>query len=345
MVEGAEERPATAEGADPGAASAGPSSATVAAASASAGLFRKKKGGANIRKRGGPEAGQEGGGGGRSDDEDGGGGGVVRKAKQQKGDAPLAFTTKREDRPELLVQYDGSKALQEGRDSLATRVLETETEFDRDARAQREKVLRQATEGATEDGTYKGMNSYIDYRKGFRREHTVASEKGTGSHGPLRGNAYVRVSARFDYQPDVCKDYKETGYCSYGDACKFMHDRGDYKSGWELDRMWEEEQKRKAEALAKGWNPDADGEEEEEAGAAREDDDLPFACFICREPWEACKSPPVVTRCKHYFCEKCALKHNAKTSKCAVCGQGTQGIFNVANDIVKRQKRMQQQGS
>ncbi len=65
----------------------------------------------------------------------------------------------------------------------------------------------------------------------------MAAEKGTGSHGPLRGNAYVRVSARFDYQPDVCKDYKETGYCSYGDACKFMHDRGDYKSGWELDRV------------------------------------------------------------------------------------------------------------
>ncbi len=59
---------------------------------------------------------------------------MVRKAKQQKGDAPLAFTTKREDKPELLVQYDGSKALQEARDSLATRVLETETEFDRDAR-------------------------------------------------------------------------------------------------------------------------------------------------------------------------------------------------------------------
>ncbi len=73
-------------------------------------------------------------------------------------------------------------------------------------------------------------------------------------------------------------------------------------------QMWEEEQKRKAEALAKGWNPDADGEEEEEAGAARDDDDLPFACFLCREAWEQCKTPPVVTRCKHYFCEKCALK-------------------------------------
>lgn len=43
--------------------------------------------------------------------------------------------------------------------------------------------------------------------------------------------------SRFDYQPDICKDYKETGFCSYGDSCKFMHDRGDYKSGWELEAV------------------------------------------------------------------------------------------------------------
>lgn len=24
----------------------------------------------------------------------------------------------------------------------------------------------------------------------------------------------------------VCKDYKETGRCGYGDSCVFMHDRG-----------------------------------------------------------------------------------------------------------------------
>ncbi|KAG2429293.1 hypothetical protein HXX76_011061 [Chlamydomonas incerta] len=326
----AAERPADAP---PDAADAGPgpNSAAVAAAAGSAGMFRRKKGSANIRKRGGAEG----------SDDDEAGGGVVRKAKAAKSDAPLAFTTKKDDKEALMVEFAGSKALQDGKDTLATRVLETETEYDRDARARREAVLKQATgEGGGDDGTYKGMNAYTDYRKGFRREHTVASEKGTGSHGPLRGNAYVRVTARFDYQPDVCKDYKETGYCSYGDACKFMHDRGDYKSGWELDKMWEEEQKRKAEALAKGWNPDADGEEEAEEGGAREDDELPFACFICREPWEACKSPPVVTRCKHYFCEKCALKHNTKTSKCAVCGVATQGIFNVAQDVLKRQKRM-----
>lgn len=58
-----------------------------------------------------------------------------------------------------------------------------------------------------------------------------------GLHGPLRASSNVRMTVRFDYQPDICKDYKETGFCGYGDACKFVHDRGDYKSGWELDRV------------------------------------------------------------------------------------------------------------
>lgn len=103
-------------------------------------------------------------------------------------------------------------------------------------------MLQQA-QGSTEeqavDGQtlYKGLNSYTDYKQGFRREHTIGSEKGGGAHGPLRASQHVRTTVRFDYQPDICKDYKETGYCGYGDACKFVHDRGDYKSGWELERV------------------------------------------------------------------------------------------------------------
>jgi RING finger protein 113A len=42
---------------------------------------------------------------------------------------------------------------------------------------------------------------------------------------------------------------------------------------------WDAEQKRRQEALTKGWNPDGDSEPEEEDG---QDDDLPFACYICR---------------------------------------------------------------
>ncbi len=47
---------------------------------------------------------------------------------------------------------------------------------------------------------------------------------------------------------------------------------------------------------------------------------------------------PVVTRCKHYFCERCALQHNARSGKCAVCEAPTQGIFNVAHDIKRKVK-------
>jgi RING finger protein 113A len=73
---------------------------------------------------------------------------------------------------------------------------------------------------------------------------------------------------------------------------------------WSLRvQEWEEEQKRRNEALSKGWK-----EEGEEEGEEEEDDDIPFACYICRENWEDCKSDPVVTKCKHYFCESCALK-------------------------------------
>jgi hypothetical protein len=102
-----------------------------------------------------------------------------------------------------------------------------------------EQVLQQATgDESTYDPTiYKGMNNYKDYRAGFRGEHTISSEKGGGAHGPMRANTTIRGTFIMDYKPDLCKDYKETGYCGYGDACKFMHDRGDYKSGWELDKV------------------------------------------------------------------------------------------------------------
>ena len=50
-------------------------------------------------------------------------------------------------------------------------------------------------------------------------------------------------------QPDICKDYKETGFCGYGDSCKFLHDRGDYKSGWQQEREWDAEQAKKKKRL------------------------------------------------------------------------------------------------
>ncbi len=45
---------------------------------------------------------------------------------------------------------------------------------------------------------------------------------------------------------------------------------------------------------------------------------------------------------RHYFCERCALRHNAKSPKCFVCGAATSGIFNAALDIEKRVKQQKQ---
>lgn len=86
---------------------------------------------------------------------------------------------------------------------------------------------------------------------------------------------------------------RETGYCGYGDSCKFMHDRGDYKSGWQIEREWEAEQKKKREAAASGSKVATDGDNEYFIDSDDEDGDgLPFACAICREHF----TNPVVTK-------------------------------------------------
>ncbi|CAF1176740.1 unnamed protein product [Rotaria sordida] len=47
--------------------------------------------------------------------------------------------------------------------------------------------------------------------------------------GPIRAPTNLHVSVHWDYQPDIC-------YCDFGDNCKFLHDRSDYKHGWQLER-------------------------------------------------------------------------------------------------------------
>jgi len=151
------------------------------------------------------------------------------------------------------------------------------------------------------------------------------SDKPKSRVGPLRAPLFIRQSSRMDYQPDICKDYKETGYCGYGDSCKFLHDRGDYKTSWQIEKEWELAQKDKAE-------------EENYEIPKTDEDEFPFACFICRNPFEN----PIQTKCGHYFCEKCARKHHEKNKKCFVCHQNTFGIFNIPHKLIARLKEREQ---
>jgi len=210
-------------------------------------------------------------------------------------------------------------------DQNATATLDIDTERDRDAEALHQKQLRITREleakGIVDDQVYRGQAGYTKFVKKQDDEHGAKFRV-----GPQRGSNNVRTTIRFDYQPDICKDYKETGYCGYGDSCKFLHDRGDYKSGWQLEKEWEEHQKNKVDPN-KYVIEDEDQEEE-----------LPFACLICRNDFVH----PIVTRCGHYFCEKCALEHYKKTPKCFTCGEKTSGIFNTAKDLLKKLEERKQ---
>lgn len=85
---------------------------------------------------------------------------------------------------------------------------EIDAETDRDARAILERKLQLEAKGQTNDETklYQGAAAYKSYVK--LKESQIGGNKYTGTKGPIRAPQFVRNTCRFDYQPDVCKDYK-----------------------------------------------------------------------------------------------------------------------------------------
>lgn len=156
-----------------------------------------------------------------------------------------------------------------------------------------------------------------------RTSYIRASEsriKGAGLRaGPVKASSYSRVVTVIDYQPSVCKDYKQTGYCGYGHNCKYLHDRGDYKSGWEIDAEWKRTGGKAEENYEVHSSEDSDNE-------------LPFACFICKGDFV----DPVVTKCGHYFCEACALAQERKKKRCFICNEPTAGMFNQPKVLIDK---------
>ncbi|KAM9991675.1 hypothetical protein ACTFIZ_005070 [Dictyostelium cf. discoideum] len=171
------------------------------------------------------------------------------------------------------------------------------------------------SEGNNDDGIYRGMKSYSTF---VEKKSDLTYKGGGVKAGPMKTSTTFKLSNRIDHQPDVCKDYKQTGQCTFGDACKFLHDRSDYKSGWQIDKEYEEEQKQKRLNNINGIKNNNDNDDNN-----NNEQQFPFACFICKKQY----TDPVQTKCKHFFCEDCALTHNRKNKKCALCGEPTLGTF------------------
>ncbi|THU96735.1 hypothetical protein K435DRAFT_663856 [Dendrothele bispora CBS 962.96] len=176
----------------------------------------------------------------------------------------------------------------------------------------KEKIADGEDEDVPDDGKYRGQAAYKTH---IKKDKEVPKAQRVG---PQRSTNTIRTVTIVDYQPDVCKDYKETGFCGFGDTCKFLHDRGTYLAGWQLDKLAE--------------NPKKQVGEDSESDSDSDDEDIPFACLICRKPY----TEPVVTRCGHYFCSACAIKRFAKTPKCIACGAPTGGIFNRADKVIAK---------
>ena len=197
--------------------------------------------------------------------------------------------------------------------------------------------------------------------------------------GPLRATTFVRTTARFDYQPDICKDYKETGFCGFGDTCIYLHDRGDTKSGWQMEQEYEEKKKREEDkrgremerfmnsmmgdevvdtnnsnnsttAMKKKKNKESGGgfsddNEDNNRDAKMKsvvDDGIPYACHICRGPFQN----PVVTTCGHYFCESCmqgrirSKSSSLSSNCCPICQKDTHGVLNYPQKLVAKKRRL-----
>ncbi|XP_033125344.1 E3 ubiquitin-protein ligase RNF113A-like isoform X2 [Anneissia japonica] len=297
-------------------------------------MFKKKSRKATARKRKVSD----------SDEDNDGESSVVRREKALGLSNPMIQKSKKTFREEVKYSDDSDEekgvqvnykstrsAKSEGPDDRgATSTIEIDTESNVDARAifEKQKKINEELKGKEDDKIYRGLNNYAVY---IEKRDTAQGNASSGHvrKGPMRAPANVRATTRWDYAPDICKDYKETGFCGFGDSCKFMHDRSDYKFGWQLEKEWESGQ-RNQEEDPHAYEIDSD------------DDDLPFKCIICRESFKN----PIITKCKHYFCEQCALKHYKKSSRCFACNTQTNGVFNPAKElIVKLKKHKEEHGS
>lgn len=302
--------------------------------------LRRNFAGRKRRGRGDSDSDSEGAGGGSSSDEGQGGSAVIRPEKRSRSN-PMVQSTSGKGRRRGGEAEDDSGAEEEAAErgmllkgefvsdksgpagpadmgATATNEIEPSTESDAQALFERTQEMLKKGE-VRDDGLYRGMHTYgAKLKKDTARGN---ASNGFVRKGPIRAPNNLRLTVRWDYAPDYCKDFRETGFCNFGDCCKFMHDRTDYKHGWEIERD-----------VAEGRYGHEDEDPDKYVIKEEEEEELPFKCFICRESFKE----PVVTKCGHYFCESCALSHFAKSAKCYVCDKPTQGFFAPAKELAAK---------
>jgi RING finger protein 113A len=142
---------------------------------------------------------------------------AVVKASQKQGYNPLRQATAGYKSKKAKLESSDSEADVEEQDEQAGQDFRVKFAANRTVNAEDEVVtgeeaaLLAETLAARDDGLYHGQKAY-------RSQLPSGSTKYTALAGPSN----IRQITITDYQPDVCKDYKETGFCGFGDSCKFV---------------------------------------------------------------------------------------------------------------------------
>ena len=135
--------------------------------------------------------------------------------------------------------------------------------------------------------------------KEFSRDEIKEEINAVGPSKAVAAN--VRVTTLTDFQPDVCKDFLQTGYCGYGDTCKFLHIRDELRQKKPIDKEWE--------TVAV------------KSSKSETSETLPYRCVLCKKDYNF----PVRTNCGHIFCQKCFMARFKRKKECAICGKDTFG--------------------
>lgn len=80
----------------------------------------------------------------------------------------------------------------------------------------------QSSTASAPDGTYKGTANYSS----FIQKNPDAPNK---QFGPIKAPTNVRTVTVMDFAPDVCKDWKQTGWCGFGMSLDTHQKKNEYR--------------------------------------------------------------------------------------------------------------------
>ena len=159
------------------------------------------------------------------------------------------------------------------------------------------KVQKQVTKDDKSEKSKKiedGSAKEDEEDEAYKSEKNVQKLKSFAKAPP----ASIRTVTITDFQPDVCKDFLQTGYCGYGDTCKFLHIRDELRAKAPILKDWKLDEKSEPETI-------------------------PFKCVLCKKDYKR----PVKTECGHIFCQSCFMdRYKHKKPNCYICGRDTGGV-------------------